>query len=226
MSLPPFLSAVPNPLIFTITVPPLEGGVGTITVNLPDHTLQWYAIGLSLAGIASSLVTMALATQTITSVTGGIKIKDALDPYQYTVITQALEANGQPIPPGAAPTDIVPNPLGGAIAGAGALSGVAAAAALATGVVPIALPFAVSAGTGIVQGGGAAPDISGAMTLISASLAVIGTCLTVMANSLNSSVDVPSQALVIKKVMSTFNASLNTQSIAIAGRVPPIPPVF
>jgi hypothetical protein len=219
------IPATPNVLLFTITVPP-TGGAGTISISLPDHTLQWYAIGLSLAGIASSLVTMALASQTITSLTGGIKVKDALDPYQYTVITQALAANGQPIPPGAAPTDIIPNPLGGAINGAGALSGIAGLAAAAGATVPVLLPFAVSAGTGIVQGGGAVPDISGATTLISASLSVISTCLTVMASNLNNSVDVPSQALVIKKVMSAFNASLNTQSIAIAGRVPPIPPVF
>lgn len=220
------LTATPNLLTFTITVPPLEGGVGTLTIALPDHTLQWYSIGLSLAGIASSLVTMALAQQTITSVTGGIRIKDALDPYQYTVITQALAANGQPLPAGAAPADIVPNPLGGAINGIGALSGIAGLAAAAGATVPVLLPFAASTGTGIVAGGGAVPDISGAITLISASLGVISTCLTTMANGLNSSVDVASQALVIKKVMSAFNASLNSQSIATAGRVPPTPPVF
>lgn len=219
------IPATVNPLVFTITVPP-TGGAGTLTINLPDHTLQWYVIGLSLAGIASSLVTMALASQTITSVTGGVKIKDALDPYQYTVITQALAANGQPIPPGAAPTDIVPNPLGGAINGIGALSGITALAGAAGATIPVLLPFTISAGTGIVTGGGAAPDISGAMTLISSSLGIISTCLTVMANNLNNSIDVPSQALVIKKVMSSFNASLNSQSIATAGRVPPTPPVF
>lgn len=220
-----FLAATPNPLVFTITVP-TGGGAGTLTINLPDHTLQWYSIGLSLAGIASSLVTMASAQQLITSPLGGIRVKDALDPYQFTVITQALAANGQPIPPGAAPTDIVSNPLGGAINGIGSLAGAAGLATSLLATPPVLLPFAVSAGAGIVAGGGTAPDATGALTLISASLAVIGTCLTLMAQNLNSSVDVPSQALVIKKVMSAFNASLNSQAIATAGRVPPIPPVF
>jgi hypothetical protein len=229
------MPAIPRPQSVTITFPPYTtpSGVGTptiatgsFTLAIPDNSLQFYAMAINFAGIASSLVAVTSALQTVIDPTGGIRVKDNLDPYQYQVVTQALTAAGIPSP-GAPPVDVItPNPLGGAMAGTGAIAGAAATAAALGSTAAVENFLSGTIGIGpIVAVGTGFPDYDAPMTVVNSSLGVINTCMTTIATLVTLSVDVPSRALVLKSVMSVFSAALNTQSITAAGRVPPTPPV-
>lgn len=227
--------SVPRPNTFTINFPPYTTSTGpatptiptaVLTTAVPDNSLQFFAVGMNLAGIAAAMVGITTALQTVISPTGGLRVKDQLDPYQYQVVTQALTATGIPSP-GAPPTEVItPNPLGGAMSATGVAAGLAAAATAlgATSFVEKFMPGTVATGSAVAAGTGF-PDYEAPLTLINSSLGVINTCLTEVNTLITASVDVPSRALVLKSVMSSFTAALNTQSIAAAGRVPPTPPV-
>lgn len=225
---------------FTITFPPYLGTgnlgapvnsnptvpTGSFTLAIPDNSVDFYAIGVNLAGIASSVVALATAIQTIYEPTGGIRVKDMLDPYQYQVVTQALTASGIPTP-GQPPSEIITaNPLGGAMAAAGQLAGLAGSAAALAGTQAIDAFMAGTIGTGPIVALPLTgfPDYNAPLTVINSSLGVISTAIGSIASMVTASVDVPSRALVLKSVMSLFSSALNTQSIATAGRVPPVPP--
>lgn len=235
------MPAIPRINTFTITFPPYTGvgnlgapvvsaptsiPTGTITLAIPDNSLQFYAMGINLAGVASSLVAVTTALQTFIDPTGGVRVKDALDPYQYQVVTQALSATGIPSP-GAPPVDVItPNPLGGAMAASGAIAGAAATAAALGSTAAVENFLSGTLGLGAVLGAGTGfPDYDAPMTVVNSSLGVINSCMTTIATLITMSVDVPSRALVLKSVMSVFSAALNTQAITAAGRVPPPPPV-
>ena len=234
------MPGIPRPQTFTITFPPYTGignlgapvlsnatiPTATLTTAVPDNSLQFYAMGINLAGIASSLVAVTSALQTIIDPTGGLRVKDQLDPYQYQVVTQALTATGNPTP-GAPPVEVItPNPLGGTMVGAGAIAGAAATAAAlgSTAAVDNFLTGTLGLGAAVATGTGF-PDYDAPMTVVNSSLGVINSCMTVIATLITASVDVPSRALVLKSVMSVFSAALNSQAITAAGRVPPTPPV-
>ncbi len=238
------MATIPRVNTFVITLPTYTGvgnlGApvtslpnipgGTLTIAIPDNALEFYAIGLTLAGIASSVVSLATSIQTIFEPTGGLRVKDALDPYQYQIVTQALTASGIPTP-AAPPTEVTtPNPLGGAMSAAGALAGLAGAASSLTGTSFVSAFIPGTVTTGIVTEVGDTPltgfpDYSPALTLINASLGVISTAIGQVATIVNASVDVPSRALVLKSVLGAFAGALNSQAITTAGRVPPVPPV-
>ncbi len=215
-----------NPVVTTITIPPLTGGVATQTLNVPNHITSMYAIGLNLATLATTLVTLASNIQLIVSPTGGIKVKDSLDPYAYQIITDALAANSQPIPAGAPSTAVTSNPLGGAITAAGALAGAAGLATTLAATQAVDLLATPSVSTGLGATVGAFPDYTASLTLINSSISVINTAVGTMATLINNSVDVPSQSLVLKGVLSAFNINLTSQAVTTAGRVPPAPPVL
>ena len=215
-----------NPVVTTITIPPLTGGVATQTLNVPNHITSMYAIGLNLATLASTLVTLATNLQLIVSPTGGIKVKDALDPYAFQVITDALVANGQPVPPGAPDAAVASNPLGGAIAAAGALAGASGLAASLAATQAVDLLATPSVSTGLGATVGAFPDYTASLTLINSSISVINTAVGQIVLLINSSIDVVSQSLVLKGVLSAFNINLTAQAATVAGRVPPTPPVL
>lgn len=220
------------------TVPFVQSGTGTATatplapmggvvLNIPDNTLDLYVTASSIAGIASSVVSLATSLQTIIDPTGGVRVKDLLDPYSYQVVTQALTANGLPTPAGTPVSTVTPNPLGGAMAVSGSLIGLGAAAAAASGQATAAITGFVSGslgtGTAIFTGTGF-PDYAGPITAINAGLSVIGTALGTMATLINASVDVPSRSLALKAVLGLFQVSLNQQSAALAGRTAPAAP--
>lgn len=230
-----FGPTVPRPNTFTIQFPPYTTPNGpatptiptaVLTTAVPDNSLQFFAVGINLAGIASSLVGITTALQTVISPTGGLRVKDQLDPYQYQVVTQALSSTGIPNP-GAPPSDVItPNPLGGAMTATGVAAGLAAAATAlgSTAFIEKFMPGTLATGSAVAAGTGH-PDYEAPLAVINSSLGVINTCLAEINTLITASVDVPSRALVLKSVMSVFSAALNTQSIASAGRVPPTPPV-
>ena len=230
-----FGPTVPRPNTFTINFPPYTTSSGpatptiptaVLTTSVPDNSLQFYAVAINLAGIASSIVAITTAMQTFMDPMGGLRVKDQLDPYQYQVVTQSLAATGTPSP-GTPPVDVItPNPLGGAMAATGAVTGLAAAATAlgSTAFIEKFLPGTLATGSAIAAGTGF-PDYEGPLAIMNSALGVINTCASIMGTLITASVDVPSRALVLKSVMSAFGAALNTQSIAAAGRVPPTPPV-
>lgn len=233
-------TTIPRINTFTITFPPYigEGNLGapvaseptvptgTFTIAIPDNSLDLYAIGINLAGLAASSVSLATAIQTIFDPTGGLRIKDSLDPYQYAIVTQALTAAGIPSP-AAPPVDVTtPNPLGGTMAATGSLAGLAAAAAALTGTQAASLfmPGTVAAGGVVAAPVTGFPDYAGPLLVINSSLSVISTAVGSIATIITASTDVPSRALIMKSVLSVFSSALNTQAITTAGRVPPTPP--
>jgi hypothetical protein len=199
-----------------------------ITLAIPDNSLELYATGAALAGIASSVVSLATALQTVIEPTGGVRVKDLLDPYQYQVITQALTANAQPTPPGTPVAVVTSNPLGGAMAVTGTLTGLAAGAAAAASTAGLSatsfLSGSLVTGSGAYVGNGF-PDYFAPLTLINSSLGIIGTALGTMATLVNASVDVPSRSLALRSVLGIFQVALNQQAAGIAGRVAPTPTI-
>lgn len=218
------MSTLVRPIVTSVVIPGQTGGAFTQSLNVPDNTIELYGVGLSLATLATTMVTIATNIQLITSPTGGINVKDSLDPYAYSIVTQALAANGQPVPAGAPDSAVASNPLGGAVAAAGALAAAAStAASLGASVAQeLFVEPSVTEGNGATVG--AFPDYSGAITLINSSIVVINTAVSQIAFSLNSSIDILSQSLVLKGVLSAFNINLNAQAIAQAGRTPPTAP--
>ncbi len=210
----------------TATGTPIAPNAG-IVLSIPDSSLDLYVTAGAIAGIASSVVSLATSLQTIIEPTGGVRVKDLLDPYQYQIVTQALTANALPTPPGTPATTVVSNPLGGAMAVTGSLVGLGAAAAAASQTATTALTSFVSGtlGTGVtVFVGNGFPDYAGPITAINAGLSVIGTALGTMATLVNASVDIPSRALALKTVLGIFQVAVNQQSAGIAGRVAPTAP--
>ncbi len=201
--------------------------MGGVVLSIPDNSLDLYLTAGAIAGIASSVVSLATSLQTIIEPTGGVRVKDMLDPYQYQIVTQALSANGLPTPPGTPATTITPNVLGGAMSVTGTLVGLSGAAATASQTATSALTSFVSGslgtGTAVFTGNGF-PDYAGPITAINAGLSVIGTAMSAMATLVNASVDVPSRALALKAVLGLFQVSVNQQSAGIAGRVAPTAP--
>jgi hypothetical protein len=196
------------------------------TLAIPDNSLELYATGTLLAGIASSAVSLATSLQTVIEPTGGLRVKDLLDPYQYQVVSQALVANAQPVPAGTPVSVITANPLGGAMAVTGTLTGLAAGAAAAASAAGLAatsfLSGSIAAGSGVIVGNGF-PDYFAPLTVINSALGVIGTAMGTMATLVNASVDVPSRSLALKSVLGIFQVALNSQAAGIAGRVAPTP---
>jgi hypothetical protein len=200
----------------------------SFTLAIPDNSLELYATGAALAGIASSIVSLATALQTVIEPTGGVRVKDLLDPYQYQVVSQALVANAQPIPAGTPVEVITANPLGGAMAVTGTLAGLAAGAAAVASTAGLAATSFLSGSiaapnpTAVIVGNGF-PDYFAPLVVINSALGVIGTALGTMATLVNASVDVPSRSLALKSVLGIFQVALNSQAAGIAGRVAPTP---
>lgn len=225
--------SIPRPLNFTVLFPQYTAPDGpatptipeaSVTFKIPDNSLELYSIGISLAGLAANVVSIASSIQTIIEPTGGIRLKDQLDPYQYQIVTDALAANSLPIPP-APPLELVTvNPLGGAMAVTGTLTGLAAGAAAAGGSALVQEFFpGLFSGSSTLVGPGF-PDYASQLLLISSALGIINTALGTTATLLNNSVDVPSRSLLVKTVLAAFNVAVNTQAITTAGRVAPPSP--
>jgi hypothetical protein len=208
------------------------GGISSVpgasfTLAIPDNSLELYATGAALAGIASSIVSLATALQTVIEPTGGVRVKDLLDPYQYQVVSQALVANAQPVPAGTPVSVITANPLGGAMAVTGTLAGLAAGAAAVASTAGLAATSFLGGSIGtpptVVLVGNGFPDYFAPLVVINSALGVIGTALGTMATLVNASVDVPSRSLALKSVLGIFQVALNQQAAGIAGRVAPTP---
>jgi hypothetical protein len=95
---------------------------GSFTLKVPDHSEILGTLAKNMAENAFNLVELAVAVQQIVDPQGGIRIKDQLDPYHYEVIKNALEENGETVPPVKEPNATELSKLGGAMTETGILS--------------------------------------------------------------------------------------------------------
>lgn len=101
---------------------------GSFTLKVPNYSEELGDIALNMAQNALNMVELAVAIQSIVDEEGGIRIKDQLDPYHYSVIKNALEENGEPVPEVNEPNATTLSELGGEITETGILSNLATAA--------------------------------------------------------------------------------------------------
>jgi hypothetical protein len=122
-----------TPVFVDLAIPDffLGGSVfhtGSFSLLFPNESVEHASIAFALAQEALVTIELAVALQTIMDPKGGIRIKDALDPYHYNVVKNALSENNEPIPVPANPGATTLSKLGGAITETGLFSGIAAAA--------------------------------------------------------------------------------------------------
>tara|TARA_B110000503_G_scaffold137832_1_gene222786 strand:- start:864 stop:1808 length:945 start_codon:yes stop_codon:yes gene_type:complete len=101
---------------------------GAFTLKVPDHSKVLSDMAVNMAENALNMVEMAIALQTIIDPEGGIRIKDQLDDYHYNVIKNALEENGNTVPPLKEPEASTAAQIGGAMTEFGILSNLTTAA--------------------------------------------------------------------------------------------------
>lgn len=225
--------------------------VGTFQMNVPNHSAEYGDLAINMAQEALVLIELAVALQTISDPKGGIKIKDALDPYHYNVIKNALEENNEPVPEVANPGATTLGKLGGAITETGALSLLASGAdamrtagyfssflsstpRLATDPAGIfSSGFLSAAGSAFNLGGiapglpirtnvtGFWPDYSYALNIMSAAVTVKTIVLQYIVSLIRNAIDTDAGALVLKNVMDDFSVAVSQNAIANTGRTPP-----
>ena len=97
------------------------------TLYPPNHGIEFGAIAENMAAAILAKLEFIVALQQVIDEEGGITIKDQLDPYHYEVVKNALEENGEPVPPVEVPEATVTNQLGGAVTEFGLLSAISPA---------------------------------------------------------------------------------------------------
>lgn len=239
----------PAPVFVGLQIPEENNGlgfrnhVGGFFLNVPNHSAEFGDLAIQMAQEALVLIELAVALQTITDPKGGIKIKDALDPYHFNIIKSALAENEEPIPTPVNPGATELTKLGGAITETGALSAVVTAAqAMRTiGYFSDFLKFTPQLTVGLVGGGslgditfnagaglpvlaqvgGAFPSYSLPLNIMSAAIAVKTITLQYIVALIRNSIDVKAGALLLKNVLDDFSVAVSSNAIAKAGGTPP-----
>jgi hypothetical protein len=247
-------SLVATPITVDIAVPDIYPGgpsfhTGGFTLFIPNESIEHTNMAFALAQEALITIELAVALQTIVDPKGGIRIKDALDPYHYNVVKNALEENEEPVPVPANPGATELDKLGGAITEAGIFSGIAAAAGvmktLGTGFSFLKLTpqtakeiVGLPVGQGTFAGVGpndiqfdVGPSAGGVPIgfpsnrlplKISASAIQIKTvALGYIVSLFRNSIDTKAQALLLKNVMDDFSVAVSKNAIEKAGGTPP-----
>jgi len=216
--------------------------IGGFTLDVPNHSIEFGLLAQSTAKEALALIELAIALQTITDPKGGIRIKDALDPYHFNVVKNALEENGETVPVPANPGATLLSKLGGTITETGLLSDLAsgASALQAFGIGSIGLQIAGPAG---IDGGlftfvpgnlgspiltqviGAFPSYSFALLLMNSATIVKSFALQYITSLIRNSIDTVAGALLLKNVMDDFSVAVSSNAINKAGGTPPEPTV-
>jgi hypothetical protein len=204
--------------------------VGGFTLDVPNHSIEFGILAQSTAKEALVLIELAIALQIITDPKGGIRVKDALDPYHYNVIKNALEENGDPVPQPANPGATTLGKLGGIITETGLLSTLAtgASALQAFGIGTIGLQVAGPAGIpdglfNFIPGNlgspiiteviGAFPSYSFALLLMNSATIVKTFALQYITSLIRNSIDTEARALLLKNVMSDFTLAVSQNAI-------------
>jgi hypothetical protein len=219
--------------------------LGGFFLNVPNHSAEFGDLAIQMAQEALVLIELAVALQTITDPKGGIKIKDALDPYHFNIVKNALVENEEPVPVPANPGATTLGKLGGTITETGVLSAVVTGAqAMRTiGYFSDFLKFTPQlsllavggylppGATGLAGGTpglpiltnvvGAFPDYSLALNIMSAAVTIKTIILQYIVSLLRNSIDSAAGALLLKNVMDDFSVAVSANAISKAGGTPP-----
>lgn len=243
----------PAPVFVGLQVPEVNDGLGStgfknhtggFFLNVPNHSAEFGDLAIQMAQEALVTIELAVALQTITDPEGGIKIKDALDPYHFNIVRNALLENQEPVPTPANPGATILSDLGGAIVETGALSAIVSGAqAMRTaGFFSDFLKFTPQLsllpaggpgfGGGIEFGGGvglpifaqvagAFPSYSLPLNIMSAAITMKTIALQYITSLLRNSIDSVAGALILKNVLDDFSVAVSANAIKKAGGTPP-----
>lgn len=215
-----------------------------LTLTVPNHSKQFGDIALNMAQNALNMLELVVAFQNVIDEEGGLRIKDQLDPYHYQVIKNALEENGETVPPVTEPAATDLSNLGGAITEFGLLSGIGPAVDALTaagqldflsltpqqsaypavaafnseaGGVPIDIKQAsVWAPPGI-----GFPDYEYALSIINSAVAIQGLVTSYAVGIFRNAIDTESRALLLKGVLGEFGKQVSDNAIKDTGGEPP-----
>ena len=242
----------PAPVYVGLQVPELNNGIGStgpanhtggFFLNVPNHSAEFGDLAIQMAQEALVTIELAVALQTITDPLGGIKIKDALDPYHYNIVRNALLENKEPVPTPANPGATILSDLGGAITETGALSAIVSGAqAMRTAgffsdflkftpqlsLLPAGGPglggITFSGGAGLpilAEVAGAFPSYSLPLNIMSAAITMKTIALQYITSLLRNSIDSVAGALILKNVLDDFSVAVSSNAIKKAGGTPP-----
>jgi len=246
-----------TPVFVDLAVPDFFVGgpvihTGSFGLLFPNESVEHASIAFALAQEALVTIELAVALQTIMDPKGGIRIKDALDPYHYNIVLNALQENNEPVPVPANPGATTLGKLGGAITETGIFSGIAAAAgtmkslstafnflkllpqtttfAPGVGMLPsltfAALPNNTRAIQTDVRGGipgTGMPSNSLALKISASAIQIKTAALGYIVSLFRNSIDTEARALVLKNVLDDFSVAVSANAIAKAGGTPPEP---
>jgi hypothetical protein len=243
----------PAPIFVGLQVPELNNGIGStgpanhtggFFLNVPNHSAEFGDLAIQMAQEALVTIELAVALQTITDPEGGIKIKDALDPYHYNIVRNALLENKEPVPTPANPGATILSDLGGAITETGALSAIVSGASAMRvagffsdflkftpqlSLLPAGGPgfgggISFSGGVGLpilAQVAGAFPSYSLPLNIMSAAITMKTIALQYITSLLRNSIDSVAGALILKNVLDDFSVAVSANAIQKAGGTPP-----
>jgi hypothetical protein len=247
----------PSPVYVGLQVPEFNDGqfssgpknhVGGFFLNIPNHSAEFGDLAINMAQEALVLIELAVALQTISDPKGGIRIKDALDPYHFNIVKNALVENNEPVPTPINPGATQLSKLGGSITETGALSAIVsgAQAMRVAGFfsnflkfTPQVMPFGIAGGFGLgpltfsggaggiilTEVGGAFPSYSLPLNIMSAAVTIKTIALQYIVSLIRNSIDTVAGALLLKNVMDDFSVAVSTNAIKKAGGTPPEPTV-
>lgn len=244
-----------TPVFVDIAVPDIFTGgsvfhTGSFSLLFPNESVEHANIAFALAQEALITIELAVALQTIMDPKGGIRIKDALDPYHYNVVKNALQENNEPVPVPANPGATLLTKLGGAVTETGLFTGIAAAAgtmkSLSTafnflkllpqtttfppgvGMLPsltfAALPNATpTLQTDVRSGlpGTGMPSNSLALKISASAIQIKAAALAYIVSLFRNSIDTEAKAVVLKNVLDDFSVAVSANAISKAGGTPP-----
>ena len=235
----------------TITFPEYIGTSPTPTTQfaflnlvVPNHSTQFGEIALNMAQNALNMLELVVAFQQVVDEEGGLRIKDQLDPYHFEVIKNALEENGETVPPVTEPNANVLSQLGGEITELGLLGGIGPVvdAMRAAGQLEfLTIAPQVSTYPSVInfnsEAGGAptaptlssvwAPPASGfpdyeyPLQIMNSAVAIQGLVTSYAVGIFRNAVDTESRALLLKGVLSEFGKAVSDNAIEDTGGTPP-----
>lgn len=244
-----------TPIFVDLAIPdnslgPLVFHTGSFSLLFPNESVEHASIAFALAQEALVTIELAVALQTIMDPKGGIRIKDALDPYHYNIVKTALEENNEPVPVPANPGATGLGKLGGKITEGGLFTGIAAAAgtmkSLSTafnflkllpqttnfppgvGMIPSLTFAALPNNTGAIQTdvrgltpASGMPSNSLALKISASAIQVKTAALGYIVSLFRNSIDTEARALLLKNVLDDFSVAVSSNAIAKAGGTPP-----
>lgn len=202
---------------------------GAVTFKLPNYGPELGKQAIQLAGIALSVIEITQILQNIFSPQGGLRVKDALGPYNYEILKNALEEQGEPVPEPPIPAASQVTQLGGQIAATGAFTGVQTIlqGLSAVGKLPLNVPInfplpQITTGSGITISGGV-PNLALQLKLITTSLQIINFSVTFVKDNIINAADIESQAILLRNVLDEVSVEVSSNALESSGRPVPEP---